>query len=52
MQTVAVILIVLLACVLVGRKLFSAFRAGSSCGGCSGCTSGSCAAPKAKEETP
>uniref|UniRef100_UPI0040563668 FeoB-associated Cys-rich membrane protein n=1 Tax=Candidatus Electronema sp. TaxID=2698783 RepID=UPI0040563668 len=53
MQTVAVIFIVLLACVFVGRKLFSAFRTGgSSCGGCSGCVSGSCSAPKAKEEEP
>ena len=50
MQTLAVILIVLLACVFVGRKLFSAFRAGGSCGGCSGCASGSCSAPKSKEE--
>ncbi len=50
MQTLAVILIVLLACVFVGRKLFSAFRAGGSCGGCSGCGSGSCAADKAEEK--
>jgi hypothetical protein len=28
------------------------FRAGGSCGGCSGCSSGSCSAPKAKEDEP
>ncbi len=50
MQTVAVILIVLLACIFVGRKLFSVFRAGGSCGGCSGCASGSCGADKEKKE--
>ena len=49
MQTVAVLLIVLLACVVIGRKLFSAFRAGG-CGGCSGCASGNCSAPQVKEE--
>lgn len=52
MQTLAVIFIVLLVGVFVGRKLFSVFRAGGSCGGCSGCVSGSCSAPKAKEEEP
>ena len=50
MQTVAVVFIVLLACVLVGRRLVRSFRAGKSCGGCAGCSNGSCSSLKVPEE--
>ncbi|MGR0482801.1 MAG: FeoB-associated Cys-rich membrane protein [Candidatus Electronema sp. V4] len=46
MQTAVVVLIVLLACVFVGWRLFQSFRSGSSCGGCSDCGKGSCSGEK------
>ena len=50
MQNLIVFIIVIMAILYVGRRLYNSFRPGaSSCGcGCSGCTNAGCSLPQKK----
>ncbi|WP_339136157.1 MAG: FeoB-associated Cys-rich membrane protein [Candidatus Electrothrix sp. GW3-4] len=54
MQNLIVVLVVLVACLYVGRSLFRSYRSGtSSCpGGCSGCgkNAGSACSPQSEQQ--